>query len=262
MINTTNKPILDAIDPDLSDHLVSRRNALRKGGLWTGKMAWAAAASVPLGLAAISREASAQAALPEVVVDVLNFALTLEYLEAEFYVLGVDSGIIPGRDRKTFVTIRDHEIEHVEFLQTALGAEAVAKPTFDFTAGGMFDPFTNYETFKALAQGFEDTGVRAYKGQLPALQPFDDVLTAAATIHSVEGRHASKVRRLRGNEGWIPFAFTNVDALQPTYAGEDNLTQLGINVGAFQGPKAGTEAFDEPLTMGEVLAIAGLFIVG
>lgn len=262
MINTESKPILDVIDPDLSDHLVSRRDALRKGGLWTGKMAWAAAASVPLGLAAISREASAQASPPQVVIDVLNFALTLEYLEAEYYVLGVDSGVIPGRDRKTFVTIRDHEVEHVEFLETALGAAAVAKPEFDFTAGGTFDPFTNYETFKALAQGFEDTGVRAYKGQLPALQPFDDVLTAAATIHSVEARHASKVRRLRGNEGWIPFAFTNVPALEPVYKGEANTDQLGINVGKYLGAEAGTESYDEPLTTQQVLDIAGLFIAG
>lgn len=261
-MNDLNTSILDTIDPDLSDHLVSRRDALRKSGLWTGKLAWAAAASVPLGLAAISREASAQSAPPQVVIDVLNFALTLEYLEAEYYTLGVASGVIPGRDMGTFTTIRDHEQTHVAFLQSALGSAAVPKPTFDFTAGGAFDPFTNYGTFKALAQGFEDTGVRAYKGQLPALQPFDDVLTAAATIHSVEARHASKVRRLRGKEGWIPFAMTDVPALQPVYDGEDNLVQFdGINVASFQGAEAGTEAFDEPLTMAAVLAIAAPFIV-
>jgi hypothetical protein len=74
--------------------------------------------------------------------------------------------------------------------------------------------FTNYETFKAVAQAFEDTGVRAYKGQAPALMPYKDVLTAALTIHSVEARHASQVRRLRGNfteqepfyQGWINLA--------------------------------------------------------
>jgi hypothetical protein len=71
--------------------------------------------------------------------------------------------------------------------------------------------FTNYETFKAVAQAFEDTGVRAYKGQAPALLPYDAVLQAALTIHSVEARHARGGPRLRGNftdvepfyQGWI-----------------------------------------------------------
>ncbi|MBA3895161.1 MAG: ferritin-like domain-containing protein [Gemmatimonadales bacterium] len=58
--------------------------------------------------------------------------------------------------------------------------------------------------FKILAQGFEDAGVRAYQGQLGALKPFGAFLTAAATIHSVEARHASQVRRLGGVTAGYP----------------------------------------------------------
>ena len=74
----------------------------------------------------------------------------------------------------------------MDFLANALGSAAVEKPEFDFTAGGMFgDVFSNYATFVTLSQGFEDTGVRAYKGQAPNLMSNDAILTAAHTIHSV-----------------------------------------------------------------------------
>ncbi|MGH7656753.1 MAG: ferritin-like domain-containing protein, partial [Gemmatimonadales bacterium] len=114
----------------------------------------------------------------------------------------------------------------------------------------------------ALAQGFEDTGVRAYKGQLGNLISFKPYLVAGARIHSVEARHASEIRRLRGQKGWITFNNTDVSALAAVYAGEENQIQLGVDVSASEGAAAGTEAFDEPLTKEEVLAIAGLFITG
>ena len=86
-------------------------------------------------------------------------------------------------------------------------------------------------------------------------------LTAALTIHSVEARHAAQVRRLRGLDGWIPTDEpTAPAAVKSTYAGEENLDQLGVNVGQFRGDKAGTAAFDEPLTRAQVLDIAGAFL--
>jgi hypothetical protein len=185
--------------------------------------------------------------------------------------------VIPAADRIIFGTIRDHEITHVEFLAGALGASARPKPTFDFTAGNgsgngpYADVFTNYETFKAVAQAFEDTGVRAYKGQAPALRPYKDMLTAALTIHSVEARHASQVRRLRGNfadtepfhQGWINLNNTDVPGAAATYAGEQNTIHAGINAAAVSDVALDevTEAFDEPLSMGQVLAIVNPFIV-
>ena len=240
------------------DRLATRRDALSSGG----RLA-AAFALTALPLAATVRNAVAATSLPDDVVKVLNFALTLEYLEATFYNRGIRSGVIPGgKDLTVFRTIQAHENAHVAFLKQTLGAQAIAKPRFDFTAGGALpNPFANYEVFKILAQAFEDTGVRAYKGQLRALKPYDAFLTAAATIHSVEARHASEVRRLRGQEGWIRFEDPEAPApVKAVYDGEGELTQLTVNVAGFQGERSGTEAFDEPLTRAEVLAIAGPFI--
>ena len=153
---------------------------------------------------------------------------------------------------------------------------AVPKPTFDFTAGnGSYagpyaDVFSNFATFAAVAQAFEDTGVRAYKGQAPALKPYKAFLTAALTIHSVEGRHASEVRRLRGDfsglsphKGWITRNITDIAGTAAVYAGEQNTVQGGVDVTSITsvGVDEITEAFDEPLTMAQVLAIVDPFIV-
>lgn len=246
--------ILDAITPDVMGHVVSRRDAVANAGRATASIALA---SVPIALSVMARSAFGQGSeLPQAVKDVLNFALTLEYLENEFYATGLaSSGLIPAQYVPVFQQIGKHETVHVALLQATLAGDAVAKPTFDFTAGGAFgDVFTNFQTFAALAQGFEDTGVRAYKGQAGALIDSDTYLTVALQIHSVEGRHASKVRRIRGQKGWIVQATTDVTALQPVYAGEDAAN------GSFSDTAA-TEAFDEPLTKDAVLAIAGQFIV-
>ena len=280
-------PALDALaahDPTLVARLaaplqraLSRRTALRGGAL-----AALGAATAPMALAALARDAFGQTTrLPAVVIAVLNYALVLEELESEFYVRGVGAaGLIPAADRAIFTTIRDHEVAHVAFLRQALGPAARPKPTFDFTAGngsgsGPFaDVFANYETFKAVAQAFEDTGVRAYKGQAPALIPYPDILTAALSIHSVEARHASEVRRLRGGfvdegpfgQGWISGSETDIPGTAAVYAGEDNVTQGGVDLTtlAFTPPVARTpitEAFDEPLSQAQVLAIIDPFLV-
>lgn len=257
----SNQSILGSLDPEVMERMQSRRAAL--GGL--GRMgAGLALASVPLALAATAKSVFAQGGLPQGIVDVLNFALTLEHLEAEFYKMGVAAAnLIPAADRTIFTTIRDHEVAHVEFLMGALGSRAVAKPTFDFTAGGMFNPFGDYTTFRLLAQAFEDTGVRAYKGQAPNLIENDQILQAALTIHSVEARHAAEVRRLNGLQGWIPLSQPGLPAAAaPVYQGEAETTQMGINVPTRSGvsAEAVSEAFDEPLTKEQVLAIAKPFI--
>jgi hypothetical protein len=95
--------------------------------------------------------------------------------------------------------------------------------------------------------------VRAYKGQAAALMANDAILTTALQIHSVEARHASAVRRLRGEKGWITGNQTTLPAAAAgIYAGEE----AGQGVTSV----ASAEAFDEPLTMDQVNAIAGLFI--
>ncbi len=258
--------ILNTIEEaNLNSERFSRRNALKHAGNTGLKIALAA---VPAALASVLSK-KAYAFTDPTIVDVLNFALTLEYLESKFYVMGLNSGIIPAADQAVFTQIANHEASHVTFLFNTIegiqGGAAISSPVFDFTAGGTYpDVFTNYQTFLALSQSFEDLGVRAYKGQAvsSALRANPGVLTAALSIHSVEARHAAEVRKIRGLKGWI----TNADAsgLPPAiYAGEDNVVQGGIDVTTISQITVNqiTEAFDEPLSMNQVLTIASPFIV-
>lgn len=234
----------------------------------------AAVASVPLGLAGLmSTPAHAETTTSSAsmfktpLTDALQLALTLEYLEDEYYRIGLaTAGLIPTTDRTVFSQISKHETAHVAFLKsalTSLGTAPNAKPTFDFTAKGNFTPFTNYQQFLTLAQAFEDTGVRAYKGQAGNVMSNKDVLTAALQIHSVEARHASEVRRMRGNKGWIELANGGnmPSATDPVYAGEGVTVQAGFNTATAFGPEAGSAAYDEVLSGSDAAAIAGLFIV-
>jgi hypothetical protein len=251
----TKKSMFDELDPDIIDRVVSRRKAL----MTAGKLgAGLALASVPVTFGLLSTKAFAKNSAPQDVIEVLNYALTLEYLENRFYATGVgSSGLIPSSDAQIFGQIAKHEAAHVALLKgaiTQLGGQPIAEPVFNYTKN-FPDVFTNYQTFLAVSQGFEDTGVRAYKGRAADLAAFNkDVLQTALQIHSVEARHAAIVRRLRGQKGWI----TGNDrgglpaAAQPIYNGEENTMQLTV-------PVTSTEAYDEPLGVNEVLAIVSLF---
>ena len=273
----TPAPALETLDPEIAEQLAARESEIALGASVNRlTAAGLAMASVPIALAALSRDAWAQGGLPANIVKILNFALTLEYLESSFYNYGLSSKyhIVPAQDLAIFQTIQAHENEHVQYLKAALGAQAVAEPQFDFSGargahnGPFHDVFFVYDKFKALSQAFEDTGVRAYKGQAPNLMSVKPVLTVALQIHAVEARHASEVRRLRGNfmdevpnRGWITDDDTDIPGTSATYAGEQNVFQGGIDILAlhFRTGDA-TEAFDEPLTMAQVLAIASQFI--
>lgn len=258
---------IDKVDNDEVKDAANRRGFFKKAGDFSVK---AALASLPIALSMFPKTVRAQSSS---VVDVLNFALTLEYLEDEFYKMGLSaSGLIPSGDRNIFTQIGKHESAHVAFLKTALGSAAVAKPTFDFTAGGVYtNAFTSYATFLTLSQAFEDTGVRAYKGQAGNLVSDNNTLKAALQIHSVEARHASEVRRLRGEvaaqsiKGWISGKESN-GAPSAVYDGEENVTHAGASLNSITSlgslsTNAKTEAFDEPLTKEQVLAIVDPFIV-
>lgn len=195
---TEQNHIMSEIEPELADTILSsRRDMFAKYANRAGFLA-----SAPLVLALASNEAFGQA-LPKKVEDVLNFALTLEYLEAAFYDAGNKSnGLIPSKYKTVFRTIGQHETAHVKLLQGALGSAAVSAPGVDFTAGGKYaDVFSNFDTFLTLSQTFEDLGVAAYKGQAGNLAG-TPVLTTALQIHSVEARHASEVRRIGLKLGW------------------------------------------------------------
>lgn len=257
---------VDKIDQDEIKFNADRRGFFKKAGDFSFKTILTA---LPLGLVMMPKTVKAQTSS---VVDVLNFALTLEYLEDEFYKMGLAaSGLIPQADRAIFMQIGQHESAHVDFLKTALGSAAVDKPAFDFTAGGQFaSAFTDYMTFLALSQSFEDTGVRAYKGQAGNLISDDGTLKVALQIHSVEARHAAQVRVLRGEvmgqsiKGWISGMESN-GAPEAIYAGEENITHAGASLDAISSLSnlssgAKTEAFDEPLTKEQVLAIVQPFL--
>lgn len=251
---------LDAFDNGPS----SRRDALRKATRIGGNIALAA---LPFYAMARNTMAKSYGVRFDDDIEILNFALTLEYLEASFYNQGAASGVIDAADAALFTTIQADENAHVAFLTSAIagagGTPVVfADEDFDFTAGGDFDPFNDYETFLLLSQAFEDTGVRAYKGQ--AAEVMDPgILTAALQIHSVEARHAAAVRRLRGSKGWIPFDESPADAVDATYAGEDNTEQGGVELDGLlpYTTEEITEAFDETLTSDEVFAIVDPFVV-
>ncbi len=132
-------------------------------------------------------------------VDILNFALTLEFLEAEFYTQAVAGGKLSGELLTFAKVVKAHEVTHVNFLKSALGSKAVKKPTFDFK-GTTDDP----ATFQATAIVLEDTGVAAYNGQGANLTK--KVLGAAASIVSVEARHAAWIRDIAGKSP-APAAF-------------------------------------------------------
>ncbi|HEX8386902.1 MAG TPA: ferritin-like domain-containing protein [Rubricoccaceae bacterium] len=260
----------------------SRRNALALVGRLS---AGAILSMLPF---AAAEEARAQAAGADDV-DILNFALTLEFLDGLFYAQGLATpGLIPESDRPLWTRIVANETGHRAALTATITAlvGAIEDDTrtpvvfdvddFNYSALG-FDPFSSYELFTLLSQGFEDLGQRAYKGQAPFLTS-DAVLTAALNIHSVEARHAAAIRKIRGLQGWIPADGTDVgDApIRMIYQGgqtrngvtdpspsDDNVTQGGVTISATDRYTLVQiqEAFDEPLEAATVKNIADPFVI-
>ncbi len=191
-------------------------------------------AAVGMG-AMLLRPSSAKADHLPPDIAILNYALTLEHLEAAFYLQGLQrftardfcsgqriSQLGPKvvRDlHKNLLVVRDHEVEHVMVLESviqSLGRTPVLACQYDFGYDGP-------DGFLRVAQALENTGVMAYTGALAQIQNVD-LQTAGATIATVEARHASYLNLINGDS---PFPM----------------------------------AFDEAKTMDEILAIAGQFIV-
>ena len=211
----------------MNDRKMNRRQALQNLGL-VG--AGAALAACTPGVIAVDPPAK-----PDLDVAVLNFALNLEYLEAEFYLWAAfgrglsdaDAGNGPasvggkklvytglpidGAVQAYIEEIAIDEENHVKFLRKALGDKAVARPKIDiggvggaFEAAGLaasggalkgFDPYANALFFLHGAFIFEDVGVTAYKGASPLITN-PGYLEAAAGILAVEAYHAGEVRTL------------------------------------------------------------------
>jgi rubrerythrin len=134
-------------------------------------------------------------------VDILNFALTLEYLEAKFYEEAKTRAKASGELKRLVNLLAEDEQQHVEALAATvkqLGGKPAAEPEFDFAYSGTAG-------FLKLAQTLEDTGVSAYNGAAPMIKS-KEVLAAAGGIVQVEARHAAAIR-LQNEEEPSPAAF-------------------------------------------------------
>lgn len=164
-------------------HGMTRASFILKGALATG---------AAYGLGAVSPfVGNALAASSDL--DILNFALTLEYLESDFYKVKGKSVGLSGQAKALATSFGDEEAEHVTALSKAIsssGGKPVKKPSFVF-------PVTNQKTFLGLAYVLENTGVGAYNGAGPALTN-KQLLAAAGSIVQVEARHAASIAVLTG----------------------------------------------------------------
>lgn len=209
--------------PDFLQNLVesslSRRDFAKKMGLTSAGLVGASMLGGTIltgALQSAQAQSSTTAASSTITdADILNFALNLEYLEAEFYtkaVTGKDlvqSGLIPssaqtgstyGGEQVNFGSspqikmiaeqIMKDEQEHVKFLRSALGSSAVKKPAINLGATG---GFATYQAFLKLARDFEDVGVSAYGGAAPLIKS-STYLAAAARIALTEAEHSGVIR--------------------------------------------------------------------
>lgn len=226
---------------------VDRRNMLRGAG--AGALALGALAAT--GVSALAENANSSGINDA---DIVNFALNLEYLEAEFYLravygYGLDAadrtgtgtpGYVTGGRAVTFETpiiqqyateIAQDELAHVRFLRAVLGKNAVAAPAIDIEnsfntlaqaagLGDTFDPYADENSFLLGAYIFEDVGVTAYRGAAPLVRN-KEVLSAAAGILAVEAYHASEVRVLLLSRGFAE-ATQKISALRALLSGAED----------------------------------------
>ena len=221
-----------------------------------------AVAAATIGTTAIPAQAQAVSEA-----DVLNFALNLEYVEAEFYLRAATGNGLPDTDTTGLGNLgavnggrqvpvqtnmigqlirelaRD-ELAHVRFLRSTLGPAAVARPRLDFVnsfntfaqfaglvpAGGTFDAFANERNFLLAAFVFEDVGVTAYKGATPFIRN-SVYLEAAAGILAVEAYHAGIIRSILYSQGRFQEA-RQVSDLRDFFDGPSDI-DAGIGDGAF-----------------------------
>lgn len=250
----SHSPRVITLDPQELTDLSGRRNFLSKLAVVAGAAALAPMILEGHGISSMLQAQSTGETEPNLTdADILNYALTLEYLEATFYlradnggtlpmsatIASIDPdgnaspGTVPGLSTFTppapstlnvagFIrTVRDHEIIHVVTLRNALAAAALARSSFKFNFGSAF---ASASSFLATSLALEDTGVTAYLGQAANLDVVA-TLGTAGSILGVEAEHAAAIRTILGMPATV-----------------DN------------------GAFDSPKTSAQVLVVAGGFI--
>ena len=166
-------------------HGMTRASFMLRGALATGAI-YGVGAVAPFVSQAVAQGGGGDA-------EILNFALTLEYLEADFYQQKGKEVGLKGQAKAYASQFGEEEAEHVAALTAAikqLGGMPVAKPQFVF-------PVSDEKSFLALASELENTGVGAYNGAGPSLQS-KAVLASAGSIVQVEARHAAAINLLIG----------------------------------------------------------------
>ena len=191
---------IETVDQEIYERLSPRRTAMKDFFNLGTKISVAA---LPLALGTMFQKAYGQTSGNTTVVEALNFALALEYMEFHLYnnALTATPALIPIADKPIITTLRDHEQAHINLLiqtiQSLNGTARTAMPyeAFDYTKVAT-NVNTNYSTFLRTAMLMEDLCVRAYKGQLISLTGQNAVLAAAVRIHAVEARHSAQIRQM------------------------------------------------------------------
>lgn len=195
---------------ELTQGEMQRAGFLRRAALVAGSAAGAALVLGPRH----TQPAEAQGAAEK---RALNLALLVEYAEADFYAEAVRRNKLQGELRAFAEQVSGQEDEHVKFLKGALGSGARSKPQFDFG-----DSTSNQDAFAERAAELEDLAVAAYAGQANNLSK--ETLEAAATLISVEARHAAWVRSIAGR----PPANDPTDAPRSADQVMSDLRRLGL----------------------------------
>jgi rubrerythrin len=192
------------VDGQTRKAFMGKLGALVAGGLVAG--------ALPVGLAN-----AASGGVSKGDIAILNYALTLEYLEAAFYKEAVSKGALSGETATFAKTVAQHEAAHVAALKKTLGSKAVKEPSFDFKG-----TTASQGTFAKTALTLEDTGVKAYLGQAGNIKS-SAVLKAAASILPVEARHAAWMAEIIGM-GASPSPAP--DAFQPSASMSEVITAV------------------------------------
>lgn len=180
-MNNESAPLSDPVLATVEINGISRSSFILKGALAAGAV-YGASTVAPFVGQAFAQEGGD--------VEILNFALTLEYLEADFYDKALKRAGLRGELKKMAQQFGDAEQAHVDALAATikdLGGTPVKSPRFSF-------PISDEASFLKLAVTLEDTGVSAYNGAAPAIKSAK-VLGAAGSIVQIEARHAAAVRQ-------------------------------------------------------------------